>query len=480
MTRFEPAVVLSMAMTLLALPWTSAGAGHGVTTKVSTAPSGGISDGNGRWAALAGDGSHVAFTSEARNLVAGDTNGVADVFVRNLQTGLVIRASVASDGSQANGVSNGRASVSGDGRYVAFVSGASNLVDGDVNEADDIFVRDLKDGRTVRASLTDSGEEGKGADFPSISADGRYVAFHSLSPLVPEDTNGAADVYVRDLVSHRTHLASVADDGHVSRGNSYHPSISGDGSRVSFETWGDRLAPGDPPQSVSSIYVRDLRAGRTYKASITNPGAPDWDAPGHSIFSTISANGRFVAFSSTERLVPHPVGAFQLIVTDLESGYVEVASVSNDGSWGNTQTWEGPSLSADGRYVAFFSDATNLVENDTNNSPDVFVRDRLERKTFRVSVSTGGRQSATPSEFPSISWNGRLVAFDSRGPMLAPGDADPWDDVFLHDRGAAAPCGSGAWPEGPVSGTLITLGDPSTPAGGDLASRACLLAEGGL
>lgn len=473
------AAVLTTAALTFCVPRAPALASHGATTRVSTSASGGGGNGYSRWASVSGDGYHVAFSSAATNIVSGDSNGVTDVFVKNLATGQIMRVSVASDGGQAN-AGSARTAISGDGRLVAFASVASNLVEGDANGLEDVFVHDRQTGQTVRGSVSDDGEEGgQPSTYPSISADGRYVAFETTGPLVPQDANGTSDVYVRDLIAGRTILVSVADDGGLSQVYAAHPSISADGSRVAFEAWDDSLAPGGQPRSTASVYVRDLSIGRTFKASIMAPDAPVWDVPGYSIFPAISPDGRYVAFSSTERLLPQPLGPFQMYLTDMTTGRVELASLSYDGQPGNGQTLEGAAVSADGRFVAFYGDATNLVPGDTNQTRDVFVRDRQSRTTYRASVSTGGMQSLLGSEFPSISWDGRLVAFESAGNTLTPGDLNAVSDVFVHDRSAPAPCGSGVWPEGPASGTVFTVADPSTPAGQALSSRACLMAEEG-
>jgi Tol biopolymer transport system component len=173
---------------------------------------------------------------EASNLVSGDTNDARDIFVKDLQTGTTKRISVASDGTQGNNYDSYNASISADGRYVTFYSDATNLVSGDTNDAGDIFVKDLQTGTTNRISVASDGTQGNGnSNIPSISANGRYVAFESgASTLVSGDTNGSSDIFVKDLQTGTTKRISIASDGTQGNGNSYSPSISADGRYVAF------------------------------------------------------------------------------------------------------------------------------------------------------------------------------------------------------------------------------------------------------
>ena len=177
---------------LLALILTPAGSVHampGNTTRVSVASDGTQSNNSSYNPSISANGRYVAFESEATNLVRGDTNNFRDIFVHDRQTGQTTRVSVASDGTQANGHSYDP-SISADGRYVAFASLANNLVSGDTNDQQDIFVHDRQTGQTTRVSVASDGTQASGHSFnPSISADGRYVAFvSSASNLVGGDT----------------------------------------------------------------------------------------------------------------------------------------------------------------------------------------------------------------------------------------------------------------------------------------------------
>ena len=196
--------------------------------------------------AVSADGRYAVFESSAANVVSGDTNNRRDVFVVDRQTGGVSRVSVDSNGAQANSDSF-YPSISADGRYVAFHSSASNLVAGDANGSQDVFVRDLQSGTTTLVSVADGGGAGNNSSYyPSISADGRYVAFWSYaSNLVAGDTNNRPDVFMRDVQSDTTTLVSVADGGGAGNFDSYYPSISADGRYVAFWSYASNLVAGD-------------------------------------------------------------------------------------------------------------------------------------------------------------------------------------------------------------------------------------------
>ena len=200
----------------------------------------------------------MAFSSDASNLVSGDTNGAQDIFVKDLQTGTTKRISVASDGTQGN-YSFYNASISADGRYVAFESEATNLVSGDTNRARDIFVKDLQTGITKSISVASDGTQGNYSSYnASISADGRYVAFGSFaSNLVSGDTNGVSDMFVKDLQTGTTKRISVASDGTQGNGTSYNASISADGRYVAFDSETSTLVSSDTNGS-ADIFVSDL------------------------------------------------------------------------------------------------------------------------------------------------------------------------------------------------------------------------------
>jgi Tol biopolymer transport system component len=408
--------------------------GSGVTTRVSVASDG--TQGN-EWSAdpsISADGRYVVFGSAASNLVPGDSNGHNDVFVHDRQTGQTTRVSVASDGSQGNGESYGHA-VSADGRYVAFTSYATNLVPGDTNGSWDTFIHDRLTSQTTRVSVASDGTQGNSGSIwsPTISADGRYVAFASYATnLVPGDTNGQRDVFIHDRQTGETTRVSVSSNGTQGNSASWTPTISADGRYVAFESYATNLVPGDTNYKFD-IFVHDRQTGQTTRVSVASDGA---QGNGSSWNSAISADGRYVAFgsASSNLVVGDTNEAYDVFVHDRQTGQTTRVSVASDGAQGNGESGN-PSISVDGRFVAFRSDSSNLVTGDTNGRMDVFVHDRQTGQTTRVSVASDGTQGNHESHTPSLSADGRYVSFVSYATNLVVGDTNSETDVFVHDRG---------------------------------------------
>lgn len=398
-----------------------------ITERVSVTVTGGEASGASGRCSLSSTGAVVAFESTAFDLVAGDTNNLKDVFVRDRTAGTTELVSVGLAGAAANGVSK-EPSVSADGRYVAFESEASNLVDGDGNLYADIFVRDRTLGTTVRASVTSAG--GEAADYSeggTISGNGRYVAFHTMAALVPEDDNGVSDVYVRDLVAGTIVQASVASDGGQANDSSQYPSLSADGRYVAFESWATNLVA-DDLLGWEDVFVRDLETGTTVRASVDSAGD---EADDDSVAAAISGNGAFVAFDSWYDFVPDDLNfSLDVFVRDLAGGATERASVDAQGGEGDSSSHDGV-LTFDGARLAFWSVATNLVAGDTNALYDIFVRDRTAGTTVRVSVAAGGAQSNGDSTEACVSSGGAFVGFTSLGDNLVAGDLNSSADVFV-------------------------------------------------
>ncbi len=401
------------------------------TTRVSVDSAGAeATGGDSRLSSISADGRFVAFESGATNLVAGDGNGTRDVFVRDCLNGTTERVSVATGGAEGNGGS-WYPSISADGRFVAFTSGASNLAPGDTNGFADFFVRDRLNGTTERVSVDSGGAQGDGDSYiqlttGSISADGRFVAFLSAATnLVAGDTNGWPDVFVRDRQTGTTERVSVATGGVQGNDESGAFSISGDGHFVAFYSGSSNL--GGP---AGGVYLRDLQLGTTECVSLASGGAPSWGtAP------SLSFDGRFVAFlSGSTILIPGDTnGVADVFVRDRQLATTERVSVATGGAQGNLGSALA-SVSADGRFIAFMSDATNLVGGDTNAAADIFVRDRLNGTTERVSVNSANLQGDSSSQYPSISGDGRIVAFESPASNLVAGDTNWLQDIFVQDR----------------------------------------------
>ena len=428
-------LLAGLATGLILLP--SAGAAVGVTTRLSVTTAGAQADGRSFVPAMSSDGRWATFYSDATNLVTGDANNARDVFVRDLQSGETTRASVGSSGAEANADSFEPA-ISADGRFVAFSSAATNLVAGDSNDANDIFVRDRLANATTRVSVGLAGANANGgSDSPSISADGRYVAFTSAATnLIDGDTNGQRDAFVVDRQTGTTIRASLAYNGDQPILDSFTPELSADGRVLVFTSFASNLVDFDDNEA-SDVFVRDLQAGTTTRVSEYTGG---FQAEGDSLRPSISADGRYVAFDSDAwNLVWGDTNdTFDVYVHDRQTDITTRVSIDDSGSQSDGPSFR-PSLSWDGRYVAYFSDASNLVAGDTNGASDIIIFDRLSGATKRVSVAGGGREANGSSLRPTLSGNGRLVVFESDASNLVSGDSNEFTDIFVHDPLAATP-----------------------------------------
>ena len=391
---------------------------------------------------ISADGRYVAFDSKASNLGFGDfptiDNGVTDVFVHDRQTGSTTQVSVSSASAQGNNASY-HPSISADGRHVAFESLASNLVDDDTNGKWDIFVRDRQTNQTTRVSIDSAEAEANGdSNSPSISADGRYVAFCSTATnLASGDSNGWLDVFVRDRQAGQTTRVSVDSTGAQADGRSWAPSISADGRYVAFASRATNLVDGDSNDKYD-VFVHDRQTHETTRVSVQSISGAEGDD--QSNYPSVSADGRYVVFSSdatnlgSSEFPTIDNGKRDIFVHDRQTGQTTLVSLGSGSVPGNAHSMH-PSISADGRYVAFRSWAYNLVEDDNNGEQDVFVRDRQTNQTTRVSVSSGGAQGNSSSIHAALSGNGRYVAFESRADNLVANDTNNRSDVFVHDRG---------------------------------------------
>jgi Tol biopolymer transport system component len=415
--------------------------GMAQTTRVSVGPAGIEADDESEAAAVSADGRYVAFRSLATNLAAGDTNASYDVFVHDHQTAAIERVSLDSAGAEGNGDS-GRPGISGDGRYVAFRSIASNLVPGDTNGVADVFVHDRQTGATERVSVDSAGLQANGpsgspGDSPSVSADGRYVAFWSdATDLVASDTNGSADVFVRDRQAGTTERVSVGSSGVEGNGDSIDAAISADGRHVAFSSLATNLVAGD--LGFSDVFVHDRLAGTTERVSVSSSGVK---GNGPSESPALSADGRWVAFESwAGNLVPGDTspGFVDIFVHDRQTGTTECVSLDPQGNVVNGDSMSAQ-VSGDGRYVAFSSLASKLVPGAANGSWNIYVRDRVLGVTEIASTGVSGPSNGA-SWISPISADGRYVAFESFASNLVPGDTNLVWDVFLHDRG----CGTGS------------------------------------
>lgn len=414
-----------------------------VTERVSVDSAGVQGNADSRNPSISGDGRFVAFESNASNLSPGGTG----IVLRDRQTGVTRFISL--------GIAP---AISADGRFVAFYSQEEDLVPDDTNGVRDAFVYDVQTGAFTRVSVDSNGNQandtsgGGFRDGPAISADGRFVAFISWATnLVPGDTNGFPDVFVHDrdadenglfdepggIRTTRVSVPNLADQGTLgteadcSSGEELSMNaINADGRFVAFNSCAANLVLGDTP-AARKVFLHDRQTGATLRVG------GGWDA-----WPSLSADSRFVAFGSLSDLVSDDTnGRWDIYVYDRGAGTISRVSVSSAGVQGDGDSFT-PSISADGRFVSFESNATNLVDGDTNTRNDIFVHDRQERTTIRVSVATDGTEGNNVSgEFwhSPLSADGLVVAFVSQASNLVPGDTNESRDVFVRDREVESP-----------------------------------------
>ena len=322
-----------------------------------------------------------------------------------------------------------------------------------------------------RVNVDSAGNPGSVDDLSrAISADGRYIAFDSYSSLVTDDTNNALDVFVRDTVARTTTRVSVDSAGNQANDFSEFPAISANGRYIGFSSAASNLVAGDT-NGASDVFVRDTVAGTTTRVSVDSAGNQANDAS----FSNpaISADGRYVAFDSdaTNLVAGDSNSERDVFVRDMVAGTTTRISVDSAGNEGNDASY-GPAISADGRYVAFSSAATNLIAGDTNNKLDVFVRDTAADTTTRISIGRAGNQANDDSYLPAISADGRYVAFISAASNLVAGDTNHAADVVV--RANPEPAVTGITPSSLPRGATT----PVAIAGSGFITGASVVIDG--
>jgi Tol biopolymer transport system component len=401
----------------------------GATVRASDSSEG--VEGNG-WSEdpdISADGRYTVFQSEADNLVANDYNQEIDVFLYDKLLGTT---EVIAMGDY----SSSRPSISADGRFVAFASRSDTFVPNDLNDEIDVFVYDRWQGAMELVSVNSAEEQTDFySDTPTVSADGRYVSFASIaSNLVPDDTNNSFDVFVRDRqlgITERVSVSSTGQQAEKAIGSAYPSSLSADGRFVVFQSLAGNLVPGDTNDDFD-IFVRDRSLGLTTLVSRNAEGQP---GNNDSMSADISADGRYVVFESwADNLVPNDTNqAYDVFLYDQWTATLERISLTASAEESNGHAFN-PSISADGRFIAFHSTASNLVPNDTNDNTDVFVLDRQTGLLERVSLSSTGEEGNSASAFPAIAVNGRYIAFQSGASNLVLPDTNKTYDIFVRDQ----------------------------------------------
>jgi Tol biopolymer transport system component len=452
-TRRAITVLITSLTALLAWASLAAGAGTGPSTSlVSVTSAGKEVNTDNEFAQMSSDGRFVVFESGGK-FTKGDDGNDSDVFVHDRDTGKTTRVSVKANGKEVPGADSVEASISANGRYVAFASDGK-FVNKDKNNYADVYVKDLQTGKVTLASLdTKNHQVNANAIEPALSADGRHVAFLSDGAFDPNDMNGYRDVYVRNLDTGKTELASLSSNGTQGDANiTDNISISGNGRYVAFDSPDQHMtADSDYGFAVDwDVFVRDLKQNKTIRASLGANGQEV--SPTHnqdSVDPVISADGRHVAFyadGNGNYVAQDNNNDYDVYVKNLVTGKLILSSAKSNGdqvtALGGANDALGASerplaISADGRFVAFEAYAA-LVGNDTNDERDVYLHDAGTGKTIRVSVKNGGpnggqvTSGAGGQQLPAISADGRWIAFQTIAKV--PGN-DSGNDFDVFERG---------------------------------------------
>lgn len=389
------------------------------------------------------NGQLALFESFASDLLAGDTNGAADIFLRDMGNNQTILVNPSTNGGFANGESHS-AVMSPDGRYVAFVSLANNLVAGDTNGIPDVFVRDVLANVTYWASTGASRVTANtpwlGSSLPALTPDGRYVAFFSTATNLVPGVRRTNEIYVRDLVANITHLASTNARSLLlstlgsSNAISYNHAISADGRYVAFES-GIKSGPTAPANYTGIILRHDLQTGLTDLIHTNALGLPASAHLGYfeeASNLTLSSDGRYLAFIANTN---GTLGYNQCVLQwDAQTGLNTLISVTLSNTTPTNATCSVPVMDDTGRYVAFFSTATNLVTNTIAGEHHLYVRDVLTETTRLASAGTNGmgNQHGIMSK-PQLSQDARFLLFDSPAENLITDDDNAASDVFIRD-----------------------------------------------
>lgn len=431
-------------------------------------------------AAMSADGRFVLFTSQ--DALSGIPVGnVLQLYVRDRVDGTTRLVSANAAGVPANAavdesVMDHPYAISGDGRYAAFASVATNLIDNDTNAAQkDVFVKDLQTGTVTVASVNDAGEQANVGvqGNPDISGDGRRVVFvtgGNTTNLFPNDTNNAMDIVVRDLDTGQTLLASQSTAGVLANNFTERPAISADGRAVVFEAFmGTTNLVADDDNAQSDIFVRDLAASTTTRASLTTAG----NDPGGTNFPDISGTGRFVVFQTSNQFdQANDANAFtDIYLRDLTANTTTLVSAVNGATTAGNGDSREPQISADGLRVAFQSGATTLVAPDGNAAnSDAYVREIGTTTTQRASAP----QKNNASTLAAISGNGAFVGFNYNDNVAFPfmaGDSNQLRDVFAHEFAPTDATGPTFEVTEPADGTstdaaeIAVAGSASDPSG---------------
>lgn len=427
----QAAYCILNSLLFIALGFISLELNAGSIKSLSVDNEGNFGTGDSNNPAISANGRFVVYHSRAENLVANDTNNASDIYYYDKKTKTTYRLTEGAQGEGNNDSAD--AHVSGNGRYVAYSSAASNLVQDDTNERNDIFLYDSKKSTTLRISVDKFGRQGNSGSFlPDISADGRFIIYESLANnLVPKDRNQFRDIFLYDTRTGLTRLISITQSNIQGNGSSYKPSISANGRYAAFSSDASNFAANDT-NNASDVFLYDIKTRIVTLISVNAEGTP---GNGRSFDAHISGNGRFVIYSSNAgNLVEGDTNAeYDIFLYDRKKNTTQRISTNSLGEQANGNSF-GPRISTKGRFIAYVSDAANLVDNDSNQLPDIFRFDRKTGITSRISLNAKGAEVTGAGSFsPDINTNGRYVVFKSYATDLVEGDINEHSDIFLND-----------------------------------------------
>lgn len=410
-------------------------AGCNWTENVSVSSSGELANDHSESPSISQDGRYVAFSSKATNLVSGAPSA-RHIYLRDTLNGTLFQIDLDSTGNSGNNDAF-QPVMSANGRFVAFTSIATNLVADDTNGAiRDVFLHDTLNGTTSVVSLNaQSAQSPWKSDSPAISGDGRFVTYSTKQPYFDGSTLEFIDTtLIRDTLNGTTMPIAFDLSGNAAGISSHSASLSADGRYVAFQSRASTLVPGDTNGSDDS-FLRDTVSGATTRVNIDSAGN---QANNLSILPGVSANGRFVAFTSaaSNLVIDDTNNEWDVFLHDTVTSITTRVSVDSAGNEANDRSHSDsfparPGISENGRYVAFMSEANNLVPNDTNGAMDVFVRDTLSGTTSRISQNESGDESNRASLHVQLSADGRYAAFWSGGTNLVADDINGKTDIFI-------------------------------------------------
>lgn len=386
--------------------------------------------GIGRPVDVSDNGRFVAFTTWASNLVAGDTNSRTDAFVKDMQTGTVTRVSVSSSGAQSSSNVYDYVSISADGRYVVFASDDnSTFAPIYFLNHPHLFVHDMQTGATSLVSNPSSKIIPK--DF-KISGNGRYIVYlEDADGVVSGDYNHAKDVYIKDLQANTLSLVSKNSSGTVSNQGANQPSISYDGSEITFNSFSDNLVSGDT-NGHNDVFLVNRTSGTI--SDITLSG----DGDSYSQSTSLSADGSTIILTSkASNFVSGDYSNNDLMAYNVQGNAFQIVGMNNAGAHSQHFDSANYSVSADGSLVTFDSALDYLTPGDTNGVVDVFLRDLVAGTTERVSMRNASTQATSASTVSIISADGKAVYYVSGDTGLVPGDANGYADVIRSSTGSS-------------------------------------------